>query len=264
MTSLAHDRFCTEIERQTSRLLTACDGAALDTRVPACPEWSLRDLLVHVGGAHRWSETLVRTRAKEDVPEKDVPDIEPTGDTAGALGAWLADGAARLATTLREAGPDAPVWSWAPWAQHAGFWARRMAHETLVHRADAAIATGQPYPVDPDLAADTVDEWLEIVGSPAAAGHDPEIAELRDGPARSIHLHATDTPAGLGAEWLIRFGGQDLSWQRVHGRADTALRGPLTDLLLVFQRRLSPDSDRVELLGDRETLDFWLERAKFA
>lgn len=235
----------------------AVSGADLDATVPTCPEWTLRDLAVHVGGAHRWVGEIVRTRATEEVPDERVPLFTPGSEDPAVLDAWLAEGAASTAEALREAGPETKVWSWS-WDRTAGFWARRMAIETVVHQADAALAAQVPYAMAPDLAADTIDEWLEIVAYAQAEG-DPEAAELR-GAGRSLHLHATDAP---GAEWLIEFGEDGFTWRRAHEKATVALRGPLTDLMLVFNRRLAPDSDRVELLGDAELLDFWLARSSF-
>ncbi|MGC5412932.1 maleylpyruvate isomerase N-terminal domain-containing protein, partial [Streptomyces sp. DT225] len=85
-------------------------------------------------------------------------------------------GAAGTADALREAGPDAEAWSWA-WEHSAGFWARRMAIETVVHLADAALAAKVPYTMTPELAADTIDEWLEIVSFAQSEG-DPGGARL--------------------------------------------------------------------------------------
>src|SRR5215469_3181220 len=47
----------------------------------------------------------------------------------------------------------------------AGFWIRRMAHETLVHRADAQLAAGAaPEPlIEAEVAADAIDEWLMLL-----------------------------------------------------------------------------------------------------
>ncbi|MEU8676097.1 maleylpyruvate isomerase family mycothiol-dependent enzyme [Streptomyces sp. NPDC048560] len=255
---LPYDRYCDEILVQTDALRAVLKDADLTARVPTCPEWSLGDLAVHVGGAHRWCAEIVGTRATEDVPDERVPGIAgPEGEEPGALDAWLAEGAEGLVAALREAGPDAEVWSWAT-DQRPAFWARRMAHETVVHRADAALAAQAAYEVAPELAADTVEEWLELVAAAQRDG-DPEAAELR-GAGRSLHLHATDVP---GAEWLITFGDDAFTWTHAHAKATVAVRGTLTDLMLVFHRRLSPTSTRVELLGDAELLDFWLERASF-
>ncbi|MEU0833626.1 maleylpyruvate isomerase family mycothiol-dependent enzyme [Streptomyces sp. NPDC005969] len=257
MTLLSHDRYCDEIVRQTDELRAVIKGEDLSARVPTCPDWTLRDLAVHVGGAHRWAGEIVRTRATGQLPDEEVPEFTPAGDDPAVLDAWLADGAAKTAAALRDAGRDQQVWSWS-WDTSAGFWARRMAHETVVHRADAVLAVRAGYEVDPALAADTMDEWLEIVAFAQSMG-DPEAAELR-GAGRSLHFHATDVPA---AEWLIEFGEDGFAWRRAHEKATVAVRAPLTDLMLLFNRRLDVDSGRVEVLGDRELLDFWLERARF-
>ncbi|MGW2176787.1 maleylpyruvate isomerase family mycothiol-dependent enzyme [Streptomyces sp. NPDC001732] len=254
---LPHDDYCAEIIARTDALRASLRGADLGATVPTCPDWSLRDLALHVGRAHRWVGEIVRTRATDAVPPERVPENAPGSDDPEALDAWLAKGAADTVRLLREAGPDQEVWTWG-WERSAGFWSRRMAHETIVHHADAAITTKTGYEVAPELAADTIEEWLEIVAFVRAAG-DREAAGLT-GAGRSIHLHATDVP---GAEWLIEFGDDGFTWRRAHEKATVALRGPLTDLMLAFNRRLAADGDRVEVLGDAELLDFWLERTSF-
>ncbi|WP_326765382.1 maleylpyruvate isomerase family mycothiol-dependent enzyme [Streptomyces sp. NBC_01591] len=257
MSRLPHDLYCDEIIARTDALRNTIRGADLGATVPTCPDWTLRELAVHIGGAHRWVGEIVRTRATEEVPDERVPEFTPGSDDPAVLDAWLAEGAARTVEALRAEGPDEKVWSWA-WERSTGFWARRMAHETIVHHADAALTARTGYEVAPELAADTIEEWLEIVAFVRAAG-DKEAAGLT-GAGRSIHLHATDVP---GAEWLIEFGEDGFAWRRAHEKATVALRGPLTDVMLVFNRRLAADSDRVEVLGDAELLDFWLERAAF-
>jgi uncharacterized protein (TIGR03083 family) len=258
MTLLSHDRYCDEILAQTDALRAVLTGADLTATVPTCPDWTLRELAVHVGGAHRWVGEIVRTHAADEVPEDKVSGIEgPDGEDPAALDAWLAEGAAATVDALRNAGPDTEVWTWA-WERRTAFWARRMTHETAVHRADAALAARVPYTVDADVAADTIEEWLRIV-SFAQEGGDPEAAELRGG-GRSLHLHATDVP---GAEWLIEFGEDRFTWRHAHEKAAVALRGSLTDLMLVFNRRLEPTGSRVEVLGDAALLDFWLDRSSF-
>lgn len=261
---LAHERYCAALGTETDALRAAVRGADLGRQVPTCPDWTLYDLAVHVGQAHRWAETIVRTRATEDVPEdaEHIPGYQPAPGP-DALDAWLAEGAALLAATLREAGADLPVWTWAA-QQRAGFWARRMTIETLVHRADAALAAGREFTAAPDLAADGIDEWLEIVTDPAAVAEDPDLAQLR-GTGQTLHLHATDSPLlpGPAAEWVIVRDPEGPHWRREHTKGDVALRAPLTDLLLAFQRRLPLDSERLELLGDRALFEHWLAHTAF-
>jgi uncharacterized protein (TIGR03083 family) len=261
MTLLEHDRYCDEIITQTDLLREVVKGADLSVTVPTTPDWTLAQLLRHVGGNLRAGETAVRTGTAVVEPEKQVPEVAgPAGDDPGALDAWLAEGAARFAETLRRAGPAAEAQVWV-FLKPTAFWARRAALDLVIHRADAAGAVNADYTVAPEVAADAIDELLELISDPQVAGSSPRMAELR-GPGKSIHLHATDTEPGLAAEWLIELGTDGFTWRRGHEKATVALRGPLADVLLVFYRRLPADSGRVEVLGDAALLDFWLDRVR--
>ncbi|WP_445528506.1 maleylpyruvate isomerase N-terminal domain-containing protein [Streptomyces cyslabdanicus] len=264
MTLLSHDRYCDEITLQVDELRSLLtSGADLSRTVPTCPDWTLEKLVRHVGGALRWAEALVRTRAQENIPRKGIPlagGPEEQGDAA-ALDAWLAETGRMLVDTLREAGPDTKVWTWAGLLD-SGFWARRMTHEITIHRADAALTVGRPYEVAADVAADAVDEWLQIVEFIQRARVKQDVREL-SGPGRSIHLHATDGDPELHAEWVIEFTEDGVVWRRGHEKATVALRGPLTSVLLAFYNRLPLDSPGLEVLGERELLEFWLEWATF-
>ncbi|KAA0922413.1 maleylpyruvate isomerase family mycothiol-dependent enzyme, partial [Streptomyces apricus] len=274
MTSWGHERYCDEVVGQTALLRAHLAGADLGATVPTCPDWTLRQLAVHVGESHRWAGHIVRTGATEEVAPEDVAGTQgPADGDPAALDAWLAEGAELAAGAFRAAGADAPAWSWA-WEHTAGFWARRMTHETLVHRADAAAAVGDlgTFEVARDLAADAIDEWLEIVRFGQRTDPDDPVRELWGG-GRSIHLHATDggvgpdtgagAGAGPGAEWIVEFGDDGFDWRRGHEKATVALRGPLTQVLLAFYRRLPAEDGRLEVLGERGLLDAWLERASF-
>ena len=57
--------------------------------------------------------------------------------------------------------------------------------------------------------------------------------------------------------------GDLIAWRRAHEKAAVAVRGPLTNLLLLVYGRLSVDTAGVEVLGDAKLLDFWLERVAF-
>jgi uncharacterized protein (TIGR03083 family) len=264
MTTLAHDRYCDEIAHQAGQLrAVVTSGADLSATVPTCPDWSLEQLVRHTGGALRWADTLVRTRAEENIGKDQVPlsgGPEARGD-AGALDAWLAETGELVVAALRGAGPDTTVWSWSG-IHTSGFWARRMAHEITVHRADAALAAGLSYEVAADIAADAIDEWLQIVEFIQRTQPHEAAKELR-GTGSSIHLHATDTAPEVNAEWVVELTEKGVVWRRGHEKATVALRGPLTDVMLAFYRRLPLDSPRLEILGERELLEFWLRRATF-
>jgi uncharacterized protein (TIGR03083 family) len=59
--------------------------------------------------------------------------------------------------------PTDPSPTWWPDDQTVGFWARRMAHETAIHGADAELAFGPATPLDAALAVDGIDEILTIM-----------------------------------------------------------------------------------------------------
>lgn len=260
---MSYDRYCAEIVAQTDLLRSDLKGADLTARVPTCPGWNLGQLLRHLGGAHRSAETTVRTRATQP-PSDEWRDVSGQADEdPAALDAWLAEGAAQLADTLRAAGPDATVFTPVPrGAPTPVFYARRMTHETVIHRADATLAAGAEYTVDPEVAIDALDEWMMLASLPEILDVHPEKRELL-GPGRTLHFHATDTPPELVAEWLIDLTGDVMRWRRAHEKAAVAVRGPLTTLLLVIYRRLPVHSAGIEVLGDAQLLDFWQERITF-
>ncbi len=255
---LSPDRYAAEITASTATLAALTDRADLTQPVPSCPDWTLRQLATHVGRVHRWVAEIVRTRATGSIPFRSVPDGRFPDDPAERPG-WLAAGAERLIGELSQLGTD-QVWAFGI-QRPAGFWARRMTHETAVHRADAQLATGARPVIEPDIAADGIDEWLTVMSAPRRRGDpDSRLAGLK--PGGSLHVHAGDVPSGQG-EWLVRRDADGIEVRRGHARADAALRGPASGLLLVLTRRLSPAEAAAEVLGDPAVLDSWLAATPF-
>ncbi|MBB5628289.1 maleylpyruvate isomerase family mycothiol-dependent enzyme [Sphaerisporangium krabiense] len=248
--SLTYERFIAAAEAETSRMAAAAREAGPEAPVPTCPGWSVTKLLKHLGIVQRWAAHIVGERVQVPVGTRQVP-VELPGDPGDYPG-WLEDGGRALAATLRAAGPGAPVWSWGPGGT-AGFWARRMAHEAAVHRADAEIAAGLAPRFDARLAADGVDEFLGNLGMvPAVAERLAALGEE----SRTLHFHATDLD-GAG-EWLVRLTPGGFTWEHGHGKGDVAARGTASDLLLLVYGRSDPASGRVEVLGDEGLLTRWL------
>jgi uncharacterized protein (TIGR03083 family) len=256
MARLDHDRCCEEIVAQTTLLREVISGADLSLVVPTTPDWTLADLVRHIGGNLRSLEQAVRTGTAVTEPERQVPDHDgPDGDDPAALDAWLGEGADRAAETLRKAGPDTEAQLWViRWPSAA--WARRAAHDIVVHRADAAGAVGAAYPLAPEVAADAVDEFLDLMRAPEVAAAGAGDPGLRG----TVHLHATDTAPEVASEWLVELEPPTFTWRHAHEKATVAVRGPVADVLRVVYRRLPPDTEGVEVLGDRALLDAWLER----
>lgn len=262
----AYEQHCTEIVTQSELLAAGIAGRDMTLPVPSCPGWNVGQLVRHLGGAQRWIEGVVRERATGSLgvvagaqrPPQDQPfrDLTPyTHEDADVVGKWLVDGAHQLADALREAGPDATVWTPVPrGAPTPVFHARRMTHETAVHRADAFLALDVNYELAVDVARDAVDEWLELAAIPEALAN-PATRELL-GPGRTVALQATDA---ADAAWLIDLTGEAIGWRRSGEAAAVTVRGPLTELVLLVYRRRAD----VEVNGDRGLFEFWHERIAF-
>lgn len=203
--------------------------------VPACEGWTLADLASHTALIHQRTAYLCRTRARER-PSQKGGQLEPP-PSSGVLD-WAAHWHAELVAQLRETPADAEVWSFFPGGGTAGWWARRMAHETLVHRVDAEQAVGRPSDVDGDVAVDGVDEVLEVFlptfGTPPFGG------------GETLHLHATDAEG----EWLVTLGADTVGVEHGHAKGDAAVRAPAASLYLWLWGRVSPDG--LEVFGDAE------------
>jgi uncharacterized protein (TIGR03083 family) len=263
MIGLGFDRYCSEIVAQAELLGAAIDGADMTLRVPSCPEWNVGQLIRHLGGAQRWASDMVRTRATEPLPADHFRDVSAyLREDSAVLAPWLLDCATRLADALRSAGPDAPVSTGPIPDGVAAFYARRFTHETAVHRADATLALENAYRLEPAVAIDGLDEWMELGSLPMHFELHPWMRELL-GPARTLHFHATDTGPEDAAEWVVDLTGDALAWRRAHEKSAVAVRGPVVELLLLVYRRRCPLDGTVQVLGDTELLDFWLDRVSF-
>lgn len=216
------------------------EGAALGDAagtVPAAPGWDTTELLRHVGLIHTRTSVILRTGTMERPSRANGMLPEPPGD--GILD-WYRTTLAELVADLRALDdPDRPVYAFSPDHQRAGFWPRRMAHETTVHRVDAQQAAGRPVaPISPALAVDGIDEVFSVFVPALAAGRSPD-----DG--RTVHLHATDADG----EWLIRFAPGNVAVEVGHSKGDAAVRGPAGQLLLWLWGRVPLDG--FEVFGDR-------------
>ena len=127
-----------------------------------------------------------------------------------------------------------------------GFWARRQANETAVHRWDAQRAAGAVEPVEHTLAVDGIDEFFGLIPFWRRESNVRGVGE-------TIHLHCTD---GAG-EWLVRLAADAVIVTREHAKGDVAARGSASDLLLFLYGRVGPSA--LEVFGDASLLDRWQE-----
>jgi uncharacterized protein (TIGR03083 family) len=255
---LSTQRYTAALQEQADGLAALVASADLCRPVPTCPEWDLRQLVSHVGQVHRFAADAVRRRVSEPAEATDPASIPVPGEPTELAG-WLTTGARELIDAVRAAGVGAPVWNYLGVNPCAGFYLRRMAHETAVHRADAAFTMGEPFHLDPDLAADAISEWLWLITSSGVAAYRPEIAQAMRGEGQTLHLHATDSAEfGASGEWLIRRDPDGANWEHGHQKADVAVRGPAGDLLLALLGRIPASDERIDVLGEAALFDHWV------
>lgn len=229
------------LRENTTAFAAAARKAGLDGSIPSCPDWTVADLARHTGRVFTSCAAVVRARAKVDF--KTLPPM-PKDET-------VVDEFERRANALiesLEALPvDEPVWNWWGLDPIAGFYHRRMAQELAVHRYDAELAAGAPTPIDTALAVDGVDEILNMF-----VQFDRETGDL----GGSLHVHATDADC----EWVITTEDGRLKPRPGHEKADAAVRGTASDLLLYLWNR--KPADELDVVGEAAVAANWATAVK--
>jgi len=211
----------------------------LDARVEHCPDWSVADLVWHLTEVH-W---FWRTIADEQLDAPPAESRRPgRSDDAGLVDAFE-KGAAQLVDVLASADQSAPCWTWAP-QKDVGFITRHQVQEAAVHHWDAANAAGGRLTIEPEVAADSVDEFL--VCSVTTDQHPAEWAgEPLDG---TFGLRATDT----GDAWQVTDGTRPGTIRATRGTTDgPVVEATASDLLLWLYNRVRLDSPVPADLLDR-------------
>lgn len=221
-------------------------GAArdLDAVVPTCPGWTVRDAVAHTAGAyeHKLACIAAGGTRPDPWPPSRPADRDPVE--------WYADAHYRLLDTLSTVDPAAPSWTWWPPDQTAGFWTRRMAQETAVHRADVEGASGPITPVDADLAVDGVDEVLVMMLG----------GDWRDDPQPSSTGTVAVTTGGR--SWRVAMTAERVDVAEVPGDADATVGGEPSDVLLWLWGRVGDEN--VTFDGDRDAARRFRERLALA
>ena len=242
---MEYGEYCEALRREGATLATAARVAGIEANVPSCPEWEISDLLGHVGRLHRWVTAIVEAGGSDPADHWSNAEPPPPGERLD----WFAAGVDLVADALLAAPAEAEAWSWTD-DRSAGFWARRQANETAVHRWDAQGATGTVEPIDHALSVDGIDEFFGLIPFWRRE------SSVR-GNGETIHLHCTD---GEG-EWLLRLAADGVLVTREHAKGDVAARGPASELLLFLYGRVSPAT--LEVFGDGALLERWQELVRF-
>lgn len=241
------------LDAEANRLAREAGRVLPTDPVPTCPGWTVRDLVSHLGGVHRWATSIVahgRTAGPEDVGAFFAA---PADDEE--LLPWFVHGADALVHTLRAAPDDLRAFVFLKDAPPARlFWTRRQAHETTIHRIDAQAARLGRMPSTAEagiaaaLAVDGLDELL--------TGFLPRrSSRLRtDEPFRSV-VAATDVPVA----WTVSVSAESpVVVEGVDPTAHSRLTGTAAALYLGLWNR----GDDVAETGTVDLLGHWRDQVR--
>ncbi|MET7854386.1 maleylpyruvate isomerase family mycothiol-dependent enzyme [Streptomyces avermitilis] len=244
-------------ERSVAFRAAVASAPSLEAQVPTCREWTLLDLVQHLGKVHRrWAATVAAGPADAPPAETASGGAPAAPRERGALLAWSAESTEQLLASLREAGPGRGCWTW--WdrsqsPQTCGAVARHQLQEVALHTYDAQITVGAPQPLPDEVALDGVDEFLSTCCAGTYAWpHEPAAVDYHATEGRSWRLSLSAD--GVRATRLPTPGTMPAT---VAGEdpdaADASVRGTAGELVLALYDRIPVDS--LKLDGDRRLFD---------
>jgi uncharacterized protein (TIGR03083 family) len=238
--TISFEAYCDVIGEEAERLGQAAESS-FDAPVPSCPGWTVAELLAHVTAVYRmW---IAQLNAKN--PEERAPSPPRVLSERPVLSANFESASAELLAALADVTPDGPCWNFAGQDCNAAWVARRVAHESTIHRVDAELARGAPTAIDCEFAVDGIDERIQVL-LPARLRHSSE-ASL----GGTIGFVCTDADAA----WVVSVESGRLSWRAGRGPVDAVVVGPSAEIYLFSWNRAVVDA--LALTGNKAVAEAW-------
>lgn len=225
-------------------LVESAHGVDTTATVPTCPGWTVTEALRHLGSVYRvalgWITEGRRPREWQRAPA-----------TNESVYDYLRAGFAALHTELARHGPGESAASWWPSDTSYGFWRRRMAHETTIHRVDIETAAqGELSGIAEDVAVDGIDEVLTLW-----FGQRLSMMGLTGTRECTVAVQAG------GYTWLARAGSEEnIAWRCASAeveRADAVVRGEPVQAYLWLWGRAAPGTVAVEGSDEEAAGQLW-------
>lgn len=218
------------------RISTLARTGPLAEPVPALGRWKVRDVVAHLGGVYRWVTRIVSTGSMSG------PSFTKSKLDGVELCDWFDESTEELVATLARADPLAPCPNFNPGSPNTiDFWVRRQVHESLVHCYDVESTLDVPSQIAADVAADGVDEYLDVFVRTRGK-------QDLNGPVRLVCLDDS-------RQWTI-------APSRKAGRVDThavgvepvaEISGSANSLLLLMWQRIQLHDLDLSVTGDQAT-----------
>lgn len=214
---LSHKAYIDHVRADAQRIAQVA-ARGLEPDVPSCPGWTVKDAVEHTAEVYLHKVACMREKSWPDpwpLERGDQPTLE-----------YFSAAADSLITELTSRAPleFAETWWWDE--RTVGFWARRMAHESAIHRVDVELGHDDVAPVDGDLAIDGIDEVLRLM----------LCGDWSDEPQR-------DYPPAV-----VRLKSRDVVWR--------VAMEPMAVSAIVEREQVYPVD--VTISGDPAALDLWL------
>jgi uncharacterized protein (TIGR03083 family) len=236
------------VRREGELLADAAERAGLAAAVSPCAPWQVRDLLRHTGHVHRWATRHLIERPERIIGQPSEAEILAGGPPDAELADWYRAGHAALVRALSTADAGLVCATFMEAPSPLAFWARRQAHETAIHRADAHGASGTLPEFAPDFAADGIDEL--IMGLGRRRRYQP--VNDHEG---VLNIHTTDT----GDDWTVLPRDGRLMPHRGSSEQEAActVAGPASDVYLFMWNRHDAANTGVTVTGEQDVLMCW-------
>ncbi|TCC29038.1 maleylpyruvate isomerase family mycothiol-dependent enzyme [Kribbella speibonae] len=245
------------IVEHSRRLAESAVAAGPDAAVPTTPEWTVAELVEHVGQTHHWVAEIIERRISDptQLPATDMA-VLPTDP--GEWVTWLSESAERVAKACSDDAFDAPVFN-AAGDERSGtqFWMTSVLNESVVHGVDAANAAGRPADIDADVADALITNHLRMLTSPTWEMQRPQSAHAIRGTGQTLLWQATD-----GGAWFVERRPEGATWRTGTGEADVTVTGPAQSLLLTLTRRRSlvdREATGITVDGEADLAQHWLD-----
>jgi uncharacterized protein (TIGR03083 family) len=260
MTELSPEHARRAIVEHTRRLAESAAAAGPDAAVPTTPEWTVTELVRHVGQTQHWVAEIIERRIAD--PARLPREMAVLPADPGAWPDWLSESAQRVAKACSDDALDAPVFN-AAGDERTGtrFWLSSLLNEAVLHGFDAAGAAGRPVDIDAGVAAALISNHLAMLTSATWEMQRPESAHAIRGTGQTLQWLATDIAGDAGA-WFVERRPDGATWQPGTRQADVTVTGPARSLLLTLTRRL-PLTDRevtdIVVDGDIGLAHHWID-----
>ncbi|MFI9503502.1 maleylpyruvate isomerase family mycothiol-dependent enzyme [Nocardia sp. NPDC052566] len=257
MTELTAERARQAIVDHTRALAESAAAAGPGATVPTAPQWTITDLVEHVGQTQNWVAEIIERRITD--PTQLPMEMAELPADPGEWQAWLSESAQRVANACSDDALDAPVFNPAADGRSGTrFWLAGMLNEAVVHGVDAAHTANRSADIAADIAAALIGNHFAMLTSPTWEMQRPESANALRGAGQTLQWLATDLADGTGA-WFVERRPDGATWRPGRRPADVTVSGPARALLLTVTRRLPLTGRDVSIDGDTDLAQHWLD-----